>query len=308
MNARKIEYKGWPNCYRLDNGCVDLVVTADVGPRIIRFGFQDGENEFKEYPEWLGKTGGNTWMGCGGHRLWHAPEDKVRTYIPDNFPVVFEEHDGMVRLIQPVEEKTGIQKEIDIHLDAKQARVTVVHRLWNRNLWTVELAPWALSVMDGGGVSILPQPPQQAHAENLLPVNLVTLWGYTDLSDPRWIYGSKHILLRQDAKATNPQKIGIQTSEGWIAYARDGRLFLKITTFQPKATYPDFGCNLETYTDATMLEVETLGPLEKAAPGQAVEHREDWFLFDGVPMPKGEADVEKHVLPKVAIAKKSVQA
>ena len=57
----KIDYKGWPNSYRLSNGTVDLVVTTDVGPRIIRFGFVGGENEFKEYEDMLGKTGGDEW-------------------------------------------------------------------------------------------------------------------------------------------------------------------------------------------------------------------------------------------------------
>ena len=34
----RTSYGGWPNCYRLSNGLIDLVVTADVGPRIIRLG------------------------------------------------------------------------------------------------------------------------------------------------------------------------------------------------------------------------------------------------------------------------------
>ena len=44
----KIAYRGWPNCYRLANGIVDLIVTGDVGPRIIRFGFAGDVNELKE--------------------------------------------------------------------------------------------------------------------------------------------------------------------------------------------------------------------------------------------------------------------
>ena len=37
----RVEYGGWANCYRLHNDVVELIVTADVGPRIIRFGFVD---------------------------------------------------------------------------------------------------------------------------------------------------------------------------------------------------------------------------------------------------------------------------
>jgi hypothetical protein len=30
-----------------------------------------------------------------------------------------------------------------------------------------------------------------------------------------------------------------------------------------------------------------------------VEYREDWHLFEGVPMPQTDADVDRDVLPKV---------
>ncbi|HSB78388.1 MAG TPA: hypothetical protein VLM91_06355 [Candidatus Methylomirabilis sp.] len=42
-SVTKIAYRGWPNCYQVSNGLVELVVTTDVGPRLIRFGFS-GEN------------------------------------------------------------------------------------------------------------------------------------------------------------------------------------------------------------------------------------------------------------------------
>ena len=52
----KTEYKGWPNCYRVTNGEIELIVTGDIGPRIIRFGFVGGQNLFKEFADQIGKT------------------------------------------------------------------------------------------------------------------------------------------------------------------------------------------------------------------------------------------------------------
>ena len=82
VTVEKTEYRGWQNCYRLSNNLVDLIVTTDVGPRVIRFGFVGEENEFKEYEELMGRTGGAEWRIYGGHRLWHAPEARPRTYYP----------------------------------------------------------------------------------------------------------------------------------------------------------------------------------------------------------------------------------
>ena len=45
----KTEYAGWKNCVRLSNGEIELVVTTDVGPRVIRLGFVGGQNLFKEF-------------------------------------------------------------------------------------------------------------------------------------------------------------------------------------------------------------------------------------------------------------------
>jgi len=298
----KINYRGWPNCYRLSNDLVDLIVTTDVGPRIIRFGFVGEDNEFKEYEDMVGKTGGDEWRLYGGHRLWHAPEEQPRTYYPDNSPVAVEEHSDFVRVIQPTETTTGIQKEMDIRLLPDEAHVEVTHRLRNDNLWTVELAVWALTVMAQGGRAIIPLPPRGSHEGSLLPTNIMTLWAYTDLADPRWTWGTRYVMLRQDPAAEKPQKIGLMVPDGWVAYARDGHLFIKKFSYVPGGHYPDFGCSVETFTNADMLEAETLTPLVHLEPGATVEHVEHWLLFRDVPMPQDDADVDAHVLPRVKAA------
>ncbi len=294
-----IAYKGWKTCYRLANSQVELVVTGEVGPRVIRLGFPGEANEFYEDEATLGQTGGDEWHIYGGHRLWHAPEAQPRSYAPDNAPILVEEHEGFVRFIQTVEALTGIQKEIDIALAPDKAQATLTHRLRNTNLWAVHMAPWGLSVMAKGGTAIIPFPPRGSHTENLLPTNTLTVWAYTDMQDERWTWGTKYILLQQEPGNTQPQKVGVWVPDGWVAYARAGHLFVK--TFAPVsgAPYPDYGCSVETFTNDFMLEVETLGPLYHVQPGEAIEHTETWHLFHDVPAPQCDADVDANVLPKM---------
>jgi hypothetical protein len=301
VQVTKVNYRGWENSYRLSNDVIDLVVTTDVGPRIIRCGFVDDENEFKEFADQSGRTGGDEWRSYGGHRFWHAPEDPSRTYFPDNSAVAFEQVGDLFRLIQPVEPTTGIQKEIDILLSPESASVRVTHRLRNLNASSVELAPWAISVMEVGGTSILPLPPRRSHQESLVPSFTLTYWAYTDLSDPRWRIGRAFIMLRQDPTREGPQKIGLMAPAGWIAYARKRHLFVVRAAYVPGAVYPDFGSSLETYAAVDMLEVETLGPMARIEPHAFVEHVEDWLLFRDVPTPENDADVVTHVLPKIPI-------
>ena len=299
IKIEKIDYHGWPNSRRLANDHLELVVTTDVGPRLIHFGFIDQENEFVTVADTLGKSGGSEWRLYGGHRFWHAPEHPQRTYYPDNEPVAFEDLGDAVRLTQQTESTTGIQKEIDIQLDPFDDRVQVTHRLINHNMWAVELAPWALSVMAPGGTGILPLPPRKAHQESLLPANTLAMWSYTDMADPRWTWGKRVILLRQDPQNHAPQKIGSSGLEGWLAYARLGHLFVKFFDRLPGARYPDLNSSVELFTNEMNLEVETLGPLTKISPGSAVSHTETWFLLSGIPQPQSEAEVTANIFPRI---------
>jgi hypothetical protein len=298
VEIMKTDYKGWPNCYRMTNGEIELIATSDVGPRIIRLGFVGGDNLFAEYPDMLGKTGGDEWRIYGGHRLWHAPEAKPRTYWPDNTPIEAREGKNRLTLIQPTEPTTGIQKTIELTMRPDRNQVVVVHRLRNDNLWAVQLAPWALSVMAKTGICIIPAPPFTSHENRLLPVRPLAQWAYTDMSDPRWRWGTKYICLRQDPNIAKPQKLGVGNQENWVAYQLKDNLFIKTFKYQDGATYPDFGCSFETFTNGDMIEVETVGPMIDLAPGATVEHVENWSLFKGVPAPSDDAAIDAGVLPK----------
>ena len=289
ISCDRLTYANWPNCWRLANGLVEVIATADVGPRLIRFGFVGGPNEFVEIPADQGQVGGEAWRIYGGHRFWHAPEDQARTYLPDNAPVAVEPLPAGLRLTQPLEAATGLQKVIELQMSPAGAAVRITHRLHNRGLWPLTLSPWALSAMAAGGAAILPLPPRGSHPQHLLPSSSLVLWPYTDLSDPRWIWGRRHLLLRCDPAVPAPQKLGATLPDGWLAYARAGHLFVKRVTSRPAAAYPDHGSQVELYTDHRMLELETLGPLAALAPGAAVEHVEDWQLFDNFPALPGEA-------------------
>lgn len=288
-----ISYAGWHDCRRVTNGQVEAIVTQSVGPRILRFGFAGEENQFKEFPEQLGLTGGEEWRPYGGHRLWHAPEAMPRSYAPDNSPIEIDEMADGLRALQPMELTTGIQKEMELHLAPDQPHLRVIHRLHNLGLWPLELAPWALSVMAPGGVAVVPQPVAEP-PYGLLPNRYLVLWPYTDLQDPRHHWGSRYLLLRQDPSATGPTKFGINNSHGWGAYVRKGVTFVKKFHYYEGMEYPDGGCSMECYTSAEFLELESLGPSHWLEPGDVAEHTEDWFLFRG-----GDASSEDAVAETV---------
>ena len=299
VKVEKASCLGQHDCLRLSNGTVEVVVTTDIGPRIARYALAGGENILGEVPELVTKTELGEWKPWGGHRLWHAPEGNPRSYAPDNAPVRVEMLAQGVLLRQPVEAGTGIEKAISVTLDGTGSRVSVSHVLTNRNLWDVELAPWALTIMRAGGTVIVPQEPYGAHAQNLLPVRPLVLWAYTDLSDPRFTIGKRYIRLRSDPQRTEPQKIGIGNKQGWAAYNHGRTVFLKRFTHRPQDVYPDYGSNVEVFTAGPFIELETLGPLSRLGPGGIAQHFEEWTLFGNVDLGATEESMDAALLPLV---------
>ncbi len=276
----RLAFAGWPHCLRLANREIDLVLTTDVGPRILRAGFLGAPNLLHVRAEDEGRTGGDEWRLYGGHRLWHAPEAMPRSYAPDNAAVAhrWDAETCTLTLTQAVEATTGLAKEMAVTLDPDRNAVRVLHRLTNHNLWPVETSPWAITAFAAGGRAILPQEPWLDPSLDLLPSRPIALWHYTRMDDPRWVWGGRFIQLRFRANLVSEQKAGILNRQGWAAHLGHGALFLKRFGLRPEARYPDFGCNNEVYVNGSFLELETLGPLATLAPGGSVEHAEEWTL------------------------------
>src|SRR5258708_3544992 len=126
VKIETIAYRGWKNNLRIDNGKAELIVTLDVGPRVLSYRLSEGRNVLKEYANQMGSSGEWEWKIRGGHRQWTGPEDHTRTYALDNGPVTFREvAEGVVRLTPAPETDFGLQKEIDLRLASSAGRVTV---------------------------------------------------------------------------------------------------------------------------------------------------------------------------------------
>lgn len=281
MKKEVISHAGWNRNLFLANDYAEVIVTLDVGPRILSYKRPDGENVFKNYDSQLGVSGEDKWMIRGGHRFWIAPEDEVLTYHMDNHPVDYRVEEFTEEIvIDSLQSQSGkIMKTLGVTLADNDSHVTVRHTARNDGDEPVQIASWALSVMKPGGIEIIPQPPLVGHGpRTLLPNRGIVLWPYTDLSDPRWHLGSEFFTLRQ-SEGFPPTKIGLAHREKWIAYVIDDSIFIKTFDHLTGAVYPDGGCNFETFTNEEMLEMESLSPLAALAPGESVSHTENWYLF-----------------------------
>ncbi|KGM98003.1 hypothetical protein Z968_01380 [Clostridium novyi A str. 4552] len=306
VKIEEIAYKKWGNCLKINNGLIEVVATLDFGPRIIRFCNIEKDNMFFEDETFKIANNGQQfsifdsdegWKIYGGHRLWVSPESDPRTYYPDNKKVEWNNMENGVLLKAQKEKWTNIQKEIELRLDEDKAEVTLVHKITNLGPWSIKCAPWALTVMAPGGKEVIPQ---SSRKTGLLPNRQLVLWPYSKLNDKRLYLGEKYITLKQNKDNEQQFKIGINNELGWIAYFNYNNLFIKKYNHLIDGMYPDFGVSYETYTNNLMLEMETLGQLQDIEPYKAIEHKEQWYLFEDVVVPDdNDFEIEKVIKPYI---------
>lgn len=304
--VEKIHYHGWNNAWRLSNGTVELIVLADVGPRVVHYGFCGHENVFYEAASDRGFTGGEEFRLYGGHRLWVWPE-VARTYFPDNRAITVSQEENCVRFRAPIEDcapRSQLEKEFAVALETDGTQVRIAHTITNRSAEATELAIWCPTMMRPGGRAILPLPPRAAmDVDHFQSVGPMTLWSFTDLKDPRWIFGTDFIQLLH---ASNPQArfpeqmTGIFNPAGWGAYYSGGVLFIKRAAPMEKPRYPDFGCNFEIFTSPQFLELETLSPIVELAFEESASHTETWALFRDVQAGDDDSWIRSTVSPLAA--------
>ena len=261
----------------VENDHLRLEFTLDAGPRIVRFSTRGGPNVFAETPDAQWDTvHGRPYRLLGGHRLWSSPECPLEEQVPDDGPVGVRLQPDGVDLIGSTPTHEGLSRRIELRLAPVSPQVSVRHVLENGTDRSVRIAVWALTQVRPGGIAVLPLPADELDGAQL-PNRNVVLWPYSSFDDPRLELTNDAIRVAATGDDT-PFKVGYLNRNGSVAYELEGVVLHKRFHPEPKAEHVDLGCNVEVYTRATFLEVETLTPLRDVPPGGALEHVEEWEL------------------------------
>lgn len=293
-------YQEYGRCLKLENGVLEVLITVDIGPRIIFFGAPGGENMFFNdknqervvkgplFESIFGE--GAEYHFYGGHRMWLAPQLMLHTCVPDNIPVPYELTEHGVVLTPAAQKVPGMQPVMSVTMNPEQAEITVDVSYRNISEENKSYAAWQISQFDIGGVAFIPfaeprrqsepgaVPTQQELLSPLKPDGQITSFLGCFADDPRCRMDSRFITLQQDPEISSPIKIGTPNRMGYAMYANKG--YVAAIQFQHDDTkaYTDWGCSFETYTDAAFLELESLGAFETVAPGESIAHRETLTL------------------------------
>ncbi len=287
VNYEIKEYLNFGKCVCIDNGKMEMYVTIDVGPRIIKLNLKGKENmmftdvdrqsfnDCDALKDMFGKD--RAWYIYGGHRFWVSPESLPETYYPDNDPVDYTVNGNVFTFTPPVQVYTKWQEVLEITVDENKAAAKVRHILKNCADKEQTGSIWALSVTAAGGKAVIAQANEDT---GLLANRTLMLWPYNNMSDKRFYMDDEYISLSQDTNAKVAFKIGTNNTKGSHLCVNNGTVFKKACEYIEGASYPDNGCSTEIYTNNFMLEVESLSPLYTLKPGETCEHTENWELYE----------------------------
>lgn len=268
------------DCLEITMGCVDLLVSISVGPRILSLCMGGRGNIFAELPgQFLEYPGEGNFNFYGGHRLWCGPEDPSITYIPDSQPIKIRETSESIELIQEVDPIIGIQKSIRIIPTDFENILIVDHRIKNTKNKLFRCAPWAITQLKLGGTAIFPQQIHRTDNALLLPDRSIVLWPYSDIADAR-IQWDNHFIVIRALPIDKALKIGIANPHQWIAYYYDTLLFIKYASNYQSHPSIDYGATSQCYCNSKFIELETLGPLTDIKPDAEIFHREVWRVVE----------------------------
>ena len=291
VTIKEIEFENFGKCIEISNGKSEIVITKELGPRIIRVGLVGKENvlfndldrtNITEHPsmeEHYGK--GSKWINYGGHRLWVSPEKMPDTYFPDDKPVDVKliENGAMFTQIEQI--KNGVACSYSVQM-SEDGEITVKHYVKNISDEDKRLSPWAITVLNKGGLEIMPNNTLDTF---LLPNRRIVAWPYTNLADERLYLGKDYITLQQDETKTEAFKLGLDLHMGTALYAYKDTVFVKRYEHKMDAEYDDFGVSFETYTNQNILEMETIGTVHYLKPGETATHIEKWAVYENVGTP-----------------------
>lgn len=259
----------------LTNGSAEVGVALDFGIRIIHLSCVGMENLFYQQPldcsDGFSKPTG--WKLYGGHRMWLAPQNQ-QVYHGDNSPIHYTLLENGVVVTQDFDPLSGLEKELTI-LFTDDGHIRLNHRFYNRTDHVITGASWSINTFDRGGKATVHF--EGSDRSDLTPRRIVSLWGNTNLGDPRLLFTEDSLTVTHtplDAFF----KLGLYSKTGTAIFEnKSQRLTLSFGT-PPIEALCDGGCNFELYMCSKFMELEPLGKITAIEPGQYASHWEDWYL------------------------------
>lgn len=276
MQAEMTRFEQWERAVRISAGRAEMIVVADVGPRIMSLRVDGGENVLFVDRDGIGR---GEWRIYGGHRIWLGPEAEA-SYAPDNAPCEVAIRENEVAIAAPVDGLSLLQKVLVVSVEGETFRVRNIIR--NTGTTLAPCVVWCLTCIRADAKVCFPwgRPGQWV-------MKKICYWQKwcggdhkSDIKSRQWQPGEDLFVIDPTGEEG---KVGTSGWEGWMCatFPRANTTLVKRFAYQEGAAYVDEGCALQCYTCAKFIELESLSPQSVLHPGEAVCHEEQFRIVPG---------------------------
>ncbi len=295
--VKKIEYRGWKDCYLISNDFARIIINASAGGRIMvyeRHGinliYEDSSQDGKLLTSYLAEG-----FDPDGGRFDYGQELITRdihaqTYM-GSWTAKISGQLSLEITSQP-DHRLGILSTRVFSLDLNSPGLKITQTMRNISGSETSYFFWGRTLVKPGGKLFIPLNPESRFPEKWGRY----IWGMpvifeSDPGDPG-VKVKDLIFSLVPAKARN-QKYGTDSHAGWMAYGIDGKLFVKKYGFSETQEYAEhYGQTNVFYTNRTLFaEMEPISPLARLNPGEEYSYTEDWYILDYEPALSVDFDV-----------------
>ncbi|MBL9136612.1 MAG: hypothetical protein JNK85_12115 [Verrucomicrobiales bacterium] len=258
MKTMRVRWNDW-DTIRCTAADVELIVGVSAGPRFLSLRYRGGNNLLH-----LDTTDFRVgdWRLYGGHRFTVAPEGP-QSYEPDNAPCEVRQEAAALSITAPTD-CSGLQRNLKVTPTHDGVGFDLHHVLENqgRNPWTGAL--WAITCVPRSGPVVAPRGPGR-----------LRFWPGTDVAP--WDIGAEALTI----VATGTRgKAGWHSNPAWLASLQPDAAFVIHAPQAPAREHcVDDGSNVEVFTGADYVELETLGGRVTLPPGGRAHHLQRWRIL-----------------------------
>jgi hypothetical protein len=235
-----------------------------------------------------------------GSTLWISPEATKWMQPPpaelDRDPYTVVATDTSVTMTSAVNAKLGITISKTFSIDTKLGAVVIEYKLNNTTQAAVQMAPWEVTRVFPRGLTFFPKGPTAP------TLSTGATMPTTEMNNVIWFNYDM-------AAITKDSKLYADGSEGWVAHAADGLVFIKsfadVTAdkLAPQEGDVELYANTDHPDIKRYVELETQGTYGDIAATASVSWKCSWFLRKlpaGVDAAPGNAPLAQFVRDTIA--------
>lgn len=245
--------------YILRGADMELVIDGQMGARVTSFklGVKEILGTEELHPIYYGST------------LWLGPQGKWRPKVVDALAYTsVKENNKVLSLKSQKDSLNGFSITKNFRIHVADSSVEIRYKITNISNRPKRVSPWEVTRVPTGGMVFFPKggPKDVPTGHKGMP--------YLKIEDNMGI-----IWYPYDRLTKSAEKLFMNGSEGWLAYARDETLFIKKFPVIDLSKVAPGEKNVEIYAnkEKTYLELENQGRYQLLAPGSSLNYKVVWY-------------------------------